>query len=314
VAAKISNMSNSDSMSPAAQIAVVIGLVLFGFVLAYLVSQLLFGSMIESVSDLDNLSRNSINKLKASQFVNQLFGFLLPSAVAAYVLKNPKWFSDFNGDLKVRPSLYILLAMAVLLPLIAYLSYLNLQFSFPDFLSNLEKVLRSLQDQLDGVVEQFVRVDTWYDIPVNILIIAVLPALAEEYLFRGNLQVYFMRMISNPHIAIWLTAFIFSAFHGQVYGILPRWVLGALLGYLYYWSGSLKYSVLAHFANNFYALVLSWAYGFSATGEEEFGDNQWLNVLIVLISTGIAWMLISRFRTESIKKSRQLQDDGILNP
>ena len=304
-------MSNSNSMTPAAQIAVLLGLVLFGFVFAYLFSELLLGSLIESMTDLENLSRNSLNKLKASQFINQVFGFLVPSAIGAYILKKRQWFSDFSGDFRPKPALNVLLAMAVLLPLIAYLSYLNLQFSLPDSLSEIERMLKLLQDQMDGIVEQFLKVEVWYDVPVNIVIIAVLPAIAEEYLFRGNLQVYFNRMISNPHIAIWLTALIFSVFHGQIYGILPRWVLGALLGYLYYWSGSLKYSVLAHFANNFYALILSWTYGFSATGEEEFADQEWVNIVIVLISSAIAWVFMIRFRLAIKKKSHHLDDNGI---
>lgn len=92
----------------------------------------------------------------------------------------------------------------------------------------------------------------------NILVIALLPAIAEELLFRGAVQRSFNRMFNNPHVAIWLAAFIFSAIHVQFFGFFPRMLLGAAFGYIYLWTGSIWYAMFAHFLNNAAAVCQAW--------------------------------------------------------
>jgi membrane protease YdiL (CAAX protease family) len=93
---------------------------------------------------------------------------------------------------------------------------------------------------------------------VNIFMIAILPGIAEELIFRGAIQRSFKRMFQNPHVAIWLAAFVFSVIHVQFYGFVPRLLLGAAFGYLCYWGGSLWYAMFAHFLNNAYAVGVAW--------------------------------------------------------
>jgi uncharacterized protein len=54
----------------------------------------------------------------------------------------------------------------------------------------------------------------------------------------------------NIHVSIWFAAILFSAIHFQFFGFVPRMLLGALFGYIYYWSGNLTLAILAHFVNN----------------------------------------------------------------
>lgn len=82
------------------------------------------------------------------------------------------------------------------------------------------------------------------------VVIAVIPAVGEELVFRGMIQTELMRAVRNPHLGIWLTAAFFSAFHMQFFGFVPRLLIGAFLGYLYFWSGNLWYPIIAHFFNN----------------------------------------------------------------
>ncbi|WP_422361225.1 CPBP family intramembrane glutamic endopeptidase [Reichenbachiella sp.] len=91
---------------------------------------------------------------------------------------------------------------------------------------------------------------------VVLVVVAVVPAIGEELLFRGLIQKYLQGIWGNPHVAIWVTAMFFSAFHMQFYGFVPRMALGAFFGYLFYFSGNLWYASIAHFINNGFTLLM----------------------------------------------------------
>lgn len=82
---------------------------------------------------------------------------------------------------------------------------------------------------------------------VNLLVFALAPALCEELFFRGFLQHQLIRLSpSRPWVGIFLGALIFSTLHFQFYGIIARALLGVLLGYFFYRSGSLWPGIVAH--------------------------------------------------------------------
>ncbi len=92
------------------------------------------------------------------------------------------------------------------------------------------------------------------------MVIAVVAGLAEELIFRGCLQQIMQQIVKNKHIAVWVTAFIFSAIHFQFYGFLPRMLLGALLGYLFLWSGNIWVPIIVHTANNVIGVITAYLY------------------------------------------------------
>jgi membrane protease YdiL (CAAX protease family) len=91
---------------------------------------------------------------------------------------------------------------------------------------------------------------------LGILVVALLPAIGEELVFRGMIQRELWRGTRNIHVAIWVSATVFSAIHMQFYGFVPRLCLGALFGYLYYWSDNLLIPIFSHFFNNAFAVVM----------------------------------------------------------
>ena len=103
------------------------------------------------------------------------------------------------------------------------------------------------------------------DLMVGLFVIAVLPAIGEEFTFRGWLQPAIQKVSGNPHIAIWISAFLFSALHMQFFGFVPRVLLGALFGYLMYWSGNLWIPIIAHLVNNGFAVIMIYLYQTGAT-------------------------------------------------
>lgn len=127
---------------------------------------------------------------------------------------------------------------------------------------------------------------------LTIFSIAVIPAFLEELAFRGVMQPLMAKSVGNIHVAIWVTAIAFSVFHMQFYGFLPRMIIGALLGYLVIWTGSIWPSILGHFANNAVALILYKVYG---TMESPDGavQSQWYAYAASLLCTAafIFWFL-----------------------
>ena len=119
---------------------------------------------------------------------------------------------------------------------------------------------------------------------VNLLMIGVIAAVGEELIFRGLMQSLMTQMLKNPHMAILITALLFSAFHFQFFSFLPRFVLGLILGYLMYYGQSIWYPILAHFVNNAMGVIY---YYFNSRGSaddmlEEIGTSTLIPVAAVI--------------------------------
>ncbi|MGB3619551.1 MAG: CPBP family intramembrane glutamic endopeptidase [Catalinimonas sp.] len=127
-----------------------------------------------------------------------------------------------------------------------------------------------------------------------LVVIAVVPALGEELLFRGLLQPQLARRV-GPHVSIWLVALIFSAFHFQPYGLVPRTLLGALFGYLYYWSGNLWAPITAHFANNAFTLLMVYLYR-SGVSDLDLESSDGTPLLYSALSLGLVVAGLFYFR------------------
>ncbi len=130
------------------------------------------------------------------------------------------------------------------------LVYWNAQLDLPESMAGLENWMKEMETQLMEVTKFLTDFQTIPEFLMGILVIGVFAGIGEEMFFRGMLQPKLKLYTNSGHWGIWLTAIIFSAIHVQFYGFLPRVFLGALFGYLYYYSGSLLYPILAHVFNN----------------------------------------------------------------
>ena len=148
------------------------------------------------------------------------------------------------------------LILICLLPMSDWLARLNDAWHLPQSLAVLEEKMRSMGEATQAELEVYLGRTDIGALIVNLLVFAFVPAVCEEMVFRGALQRLFCRMLPNPHAAIWLTAAVFSLFHGEIFAFLPRFVLGAALGYLFYYGGSLWINATAHFLNNALAIIL----------------------------------------------------------
>ena len=161
--------------------------------------------------------------------------------------------------LKIVAAFIILLC---LLPLSDWTSRVNDAWHLPQSMASVEEQMRAMTDKAQKILEVFLERRGIGALITNIFVMALVPAICEELLFRGCLQQLMCRLLRNHHVVIWFTAAFFSLFHGEIFAFLPRFFLGAALGYLFYYGGSLWINIAAHFANNAIAIILYYlAYG-----------------------------------------------------
>jgi membrane protease YdiL (CAAX protease family) len=143
------------------------------------------------------------------------------------------------------------------MPFMEWVMMTNQKLVLPDFLKGLENWIRRKEDETMQITLLLLKMAGTKVLVINLFMIAFVPAVSEELMFRGGVQRTFGRIFESQHAAIWLSAAVFSAIHVQFYGFLPRMLLGAGFGYIYLWSGSLWYSMLGHFINNAYAVCVA---------------------------------------------------------
>jgi uncharacterized protein len=243
--------------------------------------------------------------LKFLQILQSIGVFIVPALLAGYLFeRNATGYLGMKKRTGALPFIFAALIMIVSLPLINWMGSVNELMKLPASLKGIEEWMRDTEDQAGKLTDAFLDVTTIGGLCINLLMIAVLPALGEEMFFRGTLQRLFSEWFRNAHVAIFFTAFLFGAVHLQFYGILPRFALGLLFGYLYYWSGSLWVPILCHFINNGSAVVISYlvSRGVLNTGYEHFGESD--NVLIIIGSTIITIIILYAFRRFQGKKAQ----------
>ncbi|MEG2150962.1 MAG: CPBP family intramembrane glutamic endopeptidase [Bacteroidaceae bacterium] len=198
---------------------------------------------------------NEVESLRMTLIIQDLFLFILTPIVAQYFL----WKAPIGKTLKLSvPKLSILffgvIATTAISPFIDLLGTWNANLQLPDSMNAIQQWIVEAEKQAELLTKKMLETATWGGFLTNIFIIAILAGIGEELLFRGVLQKIFIDWTKNIHVGILIAAFVFSAIHFQFLGFFPRFILGAFLGYLYIWSGSIWVPIIAHCFNN--ALVI----------------------------------------------------------
>ena len=241
----------------------------------------------------------STESLKWLQFMQTTATFLLPPILCAWLWdEEHKPFRWLRMDVPVQWQ-NILLAVVIMIcavPGINLLADLNSRVELPKSLEFIEQILKSQEEAAAALTERFLQADNIGGLLLNIGLMALLPALSEELSFRGTLQQIIYKdqngkeQRTKVHLAIWITAFIFSAIHMQFYGFVPRMLLGAMFGYVFVWSGSLWVPITMHFVNNGLAVLVYYLMGESENTKNiadtlGAGDTWYLGVFSILITS-----------------------------
>ncbi|MCC6252581.1 MAG: CPBP family intramembrane metalloprotease [Bacteroidia bacterium] len=249
----------------------------------------------------DTSNVHVLGALKLMQVMQAVGLFIVPVLIFARLCSTNIWNYLM---LHKKPFMYsvfctVLLMMSVQ-PFINWMAELNSMMPVPQW-------MRDSEQQAAEVTKTFLKMSGTGDLLINLFMIALIPAIGEELLFRGALQPLLQKLSHNKHIGIWLAAILFSALHMQFLGFFPRMFMGAAFGYLLVWSGSLWLPIVAHFMNNGGAVVLSYLVQKKGLSEESetFGTGQG-DIIFVIISALIASvMMFAIYRFEKQKTLAQ---------
>ena len=252
--------------------------------------------------------------LKWLQLLQTVGTFLLPPLCCAWLWEaEHKPFRWLQMDRGASWQIFAIAiaTMVCAIPAINLLADLNSRF-LDWLLANSDRSrgtiewMKAREEEATVLTERFLQADSLGGLLVNIGLMALLPALAEEMSFRGVLQGVMSRQPSAisrqrsevSHAAIWVTAFIFSAIHVQFYGFVPRMLMGAMFGYVLAWTGSLWVPIVMHFVNNGVAVV---SYQISAVSSQEAeksiadtigaGDTWWVGLISLAAVCGLLWLI-----------------------
>ena len=244
---------------------VVFGLLFAGFFVGQFVASIAIlvfivanGGGMDALADPELIGQSPL--LISQSFYTIVFTFLVPWFYMKNLARKPMnvVFGESNTE-----SLPLALAVFVTIAFVFVNGFIiewNENIQLPEFMAGFERLARQMEDSMKETTAMFTTFDSFGTFLLAFVVVAILPGIGEELLFRGLLQNSLHRWSKNAHIAIWVSAFIFSAIHMQFYGLFPRMVLGALFGYLYVWSGNLWYPIIAHITNNGFALIIAYMY------------------------------------------------------
>jgi len=237
--------------------------------------------------------------IKAGIGLNHLTLFSLSAVLFAYWLRRGEWKSYFYTlDLDIDLLFKFVIVLFLAYPLIGISTLALEQIDLPQWMDSMD------EESIDSLMKML-QMDGVGDLIINLVIIALLPAIGEELLFRGVIQRELVNKINNPHLAIFLASAIFSGFHLQIQGFLPKLIIGLVLGYSYYWTKSIWYPMVIHFVNNGLQTVVLFFAGdkLEATQETAETPNIFFLVFVVSISCFLCYFLAKHIKEQFDEKN-----------
>jgi uncharacterized protein len=225
--------------------------------------------------------------------------FIVPAIIILNLLKPPqqKNITDIKIPRLNEIFLVILLAFCIF-PITSFTGQLNSGMHLPDWFSGLEKWIIEKEDNANHLIGTLLDSDSFGIMLINVLVIAVVPAIGEELIFRGVIQKIFCRLFKSGHVAVWVTAFIFSALHLQFFGFIPRLILGLVFGYLFLLSGTLWLPIIVHFVNNAVPVAGAYIEGWT-TFNESAGTPLSKQILMLPVPILISFLIMFYFWKKS---------------
>lgn len=225
-------------------------------VMAFVVMIMLVGMSGAVMSQLPIAERT---QFLLSSALQNVFAFIFPAwLVARLCYASPSRYLGLSQPTAARQYLGMVLLYLAMLPAMNMIIEWNENIHLPEAMSGFEQTMRMLEDNAADITESILYDTSWWGLISGVLIVGCLTGLAEESFFRAGLQKAFTSSGINPHVSIWTVAVIFSAIHFQFFGFVPRVLLGAFFGYLYWYTGSLWIPAAAHALNNSLAVISSW--------------------------------------------------------
>jgi len=304
-----------ENSKPSLQFVFVLMIVLASWLVFQLIA-LFSGMLIFNIgfTEVPNVLGSDTNPLTVpfQKYIQSLVAlgmfFIAPVISVIFITQSPARYlkiDHFPGFLMV---LLVSVLMIVSLPMNNFFTFLNGELNVENFLPGLQEYMENLELKSERLFERFLSVHGIGPLLLNLLIVAVIPAIGEELLFRGILQKIFIQWTGKVFLGVAITSLAFALLHFQFLSVLPRFVLGMILGYVFVWSGSLWMPIIAHFVNNAFAVTY---YYFMYNNQIEStiekigmpGQNVTFALLSIISVAAILWGIYSMRRK---KKSDSL--------
>ena len=252
---RIDDELNQDSEAskldfPIMEILIVIALVIILGMAGSLIAKTLAESNGSNLSNLlsslhENNSFHQRNMVRYVNLIVHLMSFTIPCLLLAFYMRKKAWAQYLSLNSPPKSTIVFLSFWLILLslPFINTIYWVNMQIPLPEWANTMEV-------NANEMINALLTMEGPSELLLNLVIIALVPALGEELLFRGVFQQTLYKIFRSKYTAIWVTAFLFSAMHLQFEGFIPRFLLGALLGYLFLWTKNLWIPIIAHFFFN----------------------------------------------------------------
>ena len=279
------------------QLLLLLLFLLFGGILSTLIGT---GSCFLLYGASGNLMQNP-DAMRFMQLISAIGTFLFPSLAVAWLCSpTPGEYLWMKKSPDIKILFLVLISMFLMSPAITLTALFNKQMVLPTFMAPVENWMKAQEALAEQLTNMLLSGDGLMNLLANLLVVAVMAGITEEFLFRGALQRIIGKWTSNHHIVIWTAAIIFSAFHMQFYGFLPRILLGAYFGYLLYWSRNIWIPVFAHFVNNAFAVI--------SMSDDRLKENEFITgdisdtYLLPYSALAIVTLLLFYLCTQQIKR------------
>ncbi len=205
-----------------------------------------------------NAYPNGVITLHTIQAIGQLGGFVLTAYLfLSFYKKNFCSFLKLNKKPNIKLAAIMLLIIAALLPIAAFIGYFNQQIPIPN-IAGLRESLTQLDEKSKHIIEEMLKMKNPGQLAYTLFFLAVVPAVSEEIFFRGLFQQYLTKFSNKPLIAILATSLLFAVMHFKYSQILPIFLMSLALGYVFYLTKNLLYPILLHFLNNGIMVVITY--------------------------------------------------------
>lgn len=255
---------------------------------------ILTASIVSLVSQTVPDYSNNNTAILSVQALNTIivYGLASIAGIRLTVKETPVDFMRLDRKIRWNHLLPAVLFPAIAFPAVNMLADLNTSLHFPDFLSDIETAMRNQETLSHELTARLTEVGSIPLLSVNIIVMAVLPAICEEMMFRGWLQTSIVPLVGK-HTAVWTSAFIFSAIHMQFFAFIPRFLSGVALGYIFLYSGSLWGAVIAHFINNLIVIVITFARYNNLISFEIENLGTGTTIYVGIISLAVSIMIVT---------------------
>ena len=282
----------------------VLGIIIFSSIILVMITGIVIaapfvgGDIMQQLTSVGtSFDPETIALSKYIQILSQLGIFIIPVLFFAF-LENRKIGSYLSLNSYTNFKTFIVASFAIIIstPIINYLGEINQQMDLPASLHHIEQWMKESEENANKLTIAFLNVETIGGFLINLLMIAIIPAIGEEFLFRGVLQKLFIQWTKNVHLGVFIAAFIFSAIHLQFYGFIPRFLMGVYLGYAFVWTGSLWVPITIHFVNNATAVIVTFfsSHAFGENTIDTIGtgnSSKYVVILSILFSSFFIYLL-----------------------